>query len=218
VKICHIPMLVEGKTIGILWVWGEGLHETDLATMEVFGSQVAAAIHTAKLLNVVQQLAVTDELTRLYNRRHFFDLANREFNRSQRYEKELAAMIIDIDHFKQFNDQYGHLVGDQVLRAVSQMLRENLREVDILGRYGGEEFSVLLPSTNMAAAVLAAKRLHKHVAEVPVPTDAGPLSVKFSIGVSAMSGKDDSLQELINRADKAMYVAKNSGRNKLAVK
>jgi diguanylate cyclase (GGDEF)-like protein len=218
VSICHIPMLVEGRTIGILWVWGEGLHETDLPTMEVFGSQVAAAIHTAKLLDVVQQLAITDELTRLYNRRHFFELANQEFNRSQRYEKELAAMIIDIDHFKQFNDQYGHLVGDQVLRAVSQMLRDNLREVDILGRYGGEEFSVLLPSTNMAAAVLAAKRLHKHVAEVPVPTDAGPLSVKFSIGVSAMTGKEDSLQELINRADKAMYVAKNSGRNKLAVK
>jgi GAF domain-containing protein len=137
VKICHIPMLVEGKTIGILWVWGEGLHETDLATMEVFGSQVAAAIHTARLLDVVQQLAITDELTRLYNRRHFFELANQEFNRSRRYDKELAAMIIDIDHFKQFNDQYGHLVGDQVLRAVSQMLQENLREVDILGRYGG---------------------------------------------------------------------------------
>ena len=210
-------MVVEGKTIGILWVWGEGLHDSDLPTMEVFGSQVAAAIQTAKLLDVVQNLAITDELTRLYNRRHFFELSNQEFARASRYEQDLSAMIIDIDHFKQFNDQYGHQVGDQVLRAVSQMLRENLREVDILGRYGGEEFSVLLPLTNLEAAVLAAKRLHKHVAEVPVPTDAGPLSVKFSIGVSAITDKDDNLQALINRADKAMYEAKNSGRNKLAV-
>jgi len=125
---------------------------------------------------------------------------------------------VDIDHFKQFNDRYGHQVGDRVLREVAHLLQESLRESDILGRYGGEEFSVLLPSTEMDQAVIAAQRLLTHVAETPIRTEAGELHVQLSIGAAGMSKDTPTLHALINRADQAMYMAKEAGRNRLAVK
>lgn len=218
VIVCHLPLVSEDETIGVLWLWGEGLREGDLPALSIFARQVAAAIQNASLLAEVSRLAITDELTGIFNRRHFFDLAAREFGHSQRKRQPLAALILDVDFFKKYNDQYGHQVGDEVLRSVAQRLQTALRANDILGRYGGEEFAVLLPQTDVEAAMDIAGRLHASVADEPIQTQAGPLYVQISIGVASRQPDTISLHALINRADQAMYMAKGSRRGRVMKK
>ncbi len=216
--VCQLPLIYEEKLLGVLWLWGEGLRQSDLPTMSIFSIQVATALQNAKLMSEVKRLAITDEGTNIFNRRHFFHLAEQEFSRSGRYNHPLAAMIIDVDVFKRFNDRYGHIVGDQVLYAIAQTLKQNLREIDILGRYGGEEFAVLLPVTDLAAAQRVAERLQTRVANTKVPTDAGPLSVTISVGLAIRNQLTPTLLSLIDLADQAMYIAKNAGGNRVAAK
>lgn len=204
--------------MGVLWMWGEGIHESDLATMSLFASQLATALQNANLLTEVGRLAVTDDLTGIYNRRHFFELAEKRFVRAQQDQTPLSALIVDLDHFKKFNDKYGHHVGDQVLRASAQMMSSALRESDIIGRYGGEEFSIILPETNNNAAIYVAERLLSQVADVPIETEAGSLTIQLSIGIAGMGKETPTLHSLIIRADQALYIAKGVGRNRMAVK
>jgi len=218
IPICHLPLIVDGEFKGVFWLWGEDLRESDLPTMSIFGSQVAIALQNAHLLAKVQKMALIDDLTGIFNRRHFFELAEHEFSRARRYDLPLSAIILDIDHFKKFNDRYGHIVGDQVLHNVAQVLNRSLRDNDILGRYGGEEFSVLMPVTDMESAHSVALRLKNCVAETSVETDAGPVGVKISIGVSQLAEDMPTLLNLINRADQAMYIAKSTGGNIVATK
>ena len=217
-SICYLPLITEGKPMGVLWMWGEGLHESDLATMSLFASQLAAAIQNANLLTEVGRLAITDELTGIFNRRHFFELAEEQFLLAKRNKSPLSAMIADLDHFKMFNDSYGHVVGDQVLRAVAKLMTSALRESDIIGRYGGEEFAIILPDTNNSAAIFAAERLLARVADVPIDTEAGKLTIQLSIGIAGMNQDTPTLQSLVVRADQAMYAAKGAGRNRLSAK
>ena len=140
-SICDLPLITEGRTMGTLWMWGEGVHESDLPTVSLFASQVAAALQKTNLLTEVGRLAKTDELTGIYNRRHFFEEAEKRFAEAQKTQHPLAALIVDLDHFKAFNDTYGHVVGDQVLRETARRMGAGLRDTDIIGRYGGEELS-----------------------------------------------------------------------------
>jgi diguanylate cyclase (GGDEF)-like protein len=215
-SVCYLPLIIEGKTMGVLWMWGEGIHENDMPTMSLFASQLAAALQNADLLNEVGRLAITDELTGIYNRRFFFEMAEKEFTRAVRDKSPLSVLLVDIDHFKNFNDCYGHMVGDQVLKAAAQMMASALRDSDIIGRYGGEEFSIILPDTNNTAANLVGERLLSKVSDVPFDTEAGKLSIQISIGIAGMSKETPTLHSLIVRADQAMYLAKRSGRNRLA--
>lgn len=217
-SVCQLPLVSEGKLIGTLWMWGEGLHANDLPTLSLFASQVATALQNASLLAEVQRLAITDELTGVFNRRYFFNRAEVEFSRAKRYSHPLTALVADIDHFKQFNDRYGHLVGDQVLQVVARLMLTSLRDSDILGRYGGEEFSILLPDTDVKAAASAAERLLSCIAATPIETDAGSLQVQISIGVAGLGKATPTLHDLINHADQAMYEAKETGRNRVVVK
>ncbi len=217
-SVCYLPLITDGKPMGVLWMWGEGLHESDLPTISLFASQLAAALQNANLLTEVGRLAITDDLTGLFNRRHFFKLAEEKFVRAQKDKTHLSALIVDIDHFKKFNDSYGHVVGDQVLRSSAQMMCSALRESDIIGRYGGEEFSIILPETNNSAAIYVAERLISQVANVPIETEAGKLTIQVSIGIAGMSKETPTLHSLIVRADQALYLAKSTGRNRLAVK
>jgi diguanylate cyclase (GGDEF)-like protein len=217
-SVCQLPLIAEGRPVGILWMWGENLQESDLPTMSLFARQVAAVLQNAGLLAEVRRLAVTDDLTGLFNRRHFFELAQKEFARAQRGMSSLSAMIVDLDRFKHFNDSYGHAIGDQILLCVAQLLKQGLRESDILGRYGGEEFSILLPDTEAKAAVSVAERLISRVTGAAIDTEAGPLSVQLSIGVAGLAEETPTLHLLINRADQAMYIAKAAGHNCVVVK
>ncbi len=217
-SVCYLPLITEGKPMGVLWMWGEGLHESDMPTMSLFASQLAAALQNANLLSEVGRLAITDELTGIFNRRHFFTLAEEKFAQAQKRKTPLSALIVDLDHFKKFNDTYGHVIGDQILRAAAQMMANSLRDSDIIGRYGGEEFSIVLPNTNNSTAIFAAERLLSQVSGVPIETEAGKLSIQLSIGIAGMSKETPTLHALIVRADQALYIAKSAGRNRLAVK
>ncbi|OHC91504.1 MAG: hypothetical protein A3J87_01760 [Sideroxydans sp. RIFOXYB12_FULL_59_6] len=162
--------------------------------------------------------AQTDVLTGLNNRRHFYDLAEQELARAKRYGKPLAMLMLDVDHFKQVNDSYGHHAGDAVLRKLSEVCIAALREIDVIGRYGGEEFVVLLPETDAHRALEAAERLRHALAEAEVPLAGGDmLRFTVSIGVSNLVATDADLDSVLKRADKGLYEAKNSGRNRVCV-
>lgn len=166
-----------------------------------------------QVLQEVQKLAVTDSLTGLLNRRHFFELAEHELRRAKRYSRPLSAIMLDVDHFKQINDTYGHAVGDTVLREVAQVCMRETRNVDVLGRYGGEEFVIVLPECETHAAREVAERLRQSIAELSVNTPEGPVQVTASLGVASLSSQSMTLDALIAAADTALYSAKRGGRD-----
>jgi diguanylate cyclase (GGDEF)-like protein len=162
------------------------------------------------------QLAIIDPLTELYNRRYFFAALENEIWRSRRYETSFAIIMLDIDYFKKVNDSYGHLTGDLVLKTLAERARDNFREVDTLARYGGEEFIFLLPETDIVCAMQAAERLRLNLEKVPFDTNAGPVWLTASLGVTAFNRISDSSPDiLLERADQALYNAKNDGRNRI---
>jgi len=160
------------------------------------------------------ELARTDGLTGLNNRKHFFELAEREVTRAARYGNPLTVLMIDLDHFKRVNDTYGHDAGDAVLRHFSQLMSEAMRDADILGRYGGEEFIVLMPQTDASQGREAGERLRRLVEESPTPWSGGSIHHTASIGL-ASSRSVLALENLIKKADEAMYQAKHEGRNRV---
>lgn len=164
-----------------------------------------------------QRLARNDELTGLLNRRYFMELAEREWAYAQRYAFSLSVVMLDIDHFKRINDTHGHKIGDQVLRKVALHCQNNLREVDIIGRYGGEEFIVFLPNTTDSGACVMADRFCKSIANASFETSIGDLSITVSLGVCTLTDDCPDLNTLIDRADRALYEAKRTGRNRMIV-
>lgn len=168
---------------------------------------------TKQLQQELQLMASTDPLTGLLNRRRFLERAESEFLRSQRYQHELAVVMLDIDHFKAINDTHGHFAGDQVLIAMSRATANLLRSTDILARWGGEEFVILMPETPLTGAVILAERLRKLLACVIVNTASGSIRFTVSAGIAARSGLDADITDVMQRADSALYTAKHHGRN-----
>jgi diguanylate cyclase (GGDEF)-like protein/PAS domain S-box-containing protein len=160
-----------------------------------------------------QLLARTDGLTGVINRRHFLDMAEHECAVARRYGLPLSVVLFDIDTFKRINDSLGHLVGDEILRGVARRAGEQLRSADVLARYGGEEFIVMVPESAARRAEIVAERIRKSIAEQGFQTTAGKVAVTVSAGVSEMRSNSDTLEELIRRADRALYEAKHKGRN-----
>jgi len=215
-----VPLLIGKDAIGVMAIQDftkQDVYDAhDLEIMTAIASQAAIAIENARLFDKVKRLASTDELTGLNNRRHFLELAHAEFNRGLRYGGSLSTLLLDIDNFKDFNDTYGHAIGDKVLQVVAKLCMGSLRITDILGRYGGEEFAILLPETHLEVSKTVAERLRKSVAETLIPTERGDLSVTVSIGIAEKNELTPTLETLIARADQAMYVAKHKGRNQVA--
>lgn len=166
----------------------------------------------------LHELAITDSLTGVFNRRHFYYVAQTELERSHRYDRNMAIILLDIDHFKWINDTFGHLVGDQMLQALALRCRSNLRVFDTIGRFGGEEFIILLPETCIKEAVNIAERLRHAVESISIPTPKGKASITISLGVACFEpGKPINLDQLVDAADKALYQAKENGRNRVAI-
>jgi len=161
--------------------------------------------------------ASTDMLTGISNRRYFIAQAEQELRRSRRFARAMAVMMIDLDHFKRVNDAHGHATGDAVLQAFVKRALESLRQSDLLGRIGGEEFAVILPETELEAAREVAERLRAHLAERPVVAERAAIASTASIGVAQLSAKDGSIDNLLHRADQALYAAKQNGRNRVEV-
>ncbi len=165
----------------------------------------------------LQLLATTDELTGLHNRRHFLDQAHREIERAQRYGTVLSLLIIDIDHFKEINDQHGHSAGDTALQHIAALMSSQKRDTDILGRIGGEEFALLLPSTTRDSAETMAQRLRRAAADQPLICQDCRLRFTLSIGGAEYGPEHNSFDALFRAADKALYQAKQQGRNRVQI-
>ncbi|HEY9078251.1 MAG TPA: histidine kinase N-terminal 7TM domain-containing protein [Anaerolineaceae bacterium] len=215
-----IPLLSSESRLGVLAIVAypnRRFNDSDLLVADSIGRLVSSAVQNAHLFNQLQTFAQTDSLTNLYSRRHFYALSEHEYVYSLRYHHPLSVMMLDIDNFKQVNDTYGHPLGDIVLREIGRVIIQNLRTVDIAGRYGGEEIVILLPSTRMIEAGIAAERIRKEVEKILIPVTNGFIQVTISIGVTELNpAGDDSLERMVQRADQALYHAKNSGKNQVA--
>lgn len=165
----------------------------------------------------LQQLSRTDRLTGLLNRGYWEECLGIEFVRYQRYRHKTSLVIFDIDHFKKINDGYGHQAGDAVIRAVAELTRSHARATDVAGRYGGEEFVVLLPDTELDGAFLFAERLRKAVQETVVPYGGQRIQFTISLGVALLEDDCQRYEQLIERADAALYDSKESGRNRTSI-
>lgn len=176
--------------------------------------EARVAERTAEL----RRLAITDPLTDLYNRRHLMILGQQAIEHAKRYQHPLATIMIDIDHFKQINDEYGHVVGDEALRQLANYLRRNLRAADILGRFGGEEFIILMPETDEETARQSTERLIAGIRALRIRTEIGEIGFTTSIGIATLDADNESIEELISHADRAMYAAKQAGRNRIATR
>ena len=183
--------------------------------MPYFVKLLRLCLERIKLYDELQELSIHDSLTKTYNRRHFMFRYKAEFQRAVKFKLNVAFLMIDIDHFKKINDAYGHLVGDAVLREVARIIRENLREIDFLARFGGEEFSVILPETDKASAIMAAERISTKVSRERIMVFDETLSVNISVGVATFPQNSLHSDVLIEVADKALYKAKLSGRNRV---
>ncbi|MHB8836499.1 MAG: diguanylate cyclase [Candidatus Methylomirabilia bacterium] len=213
-----IPLEIRGSVMGavVLTSVTPGRFTADSAQrLRAFASQASVAIENAQFFQQVQRLSVTDELTGLNNRRHFFSLAKLEYERTRRYGGTLSVVLLDIDSFKIFNDTYGHLVGDAVLCEVARRIQEAVRTIDVVARYGGEEFVVLMPETDLAEAALVAERVRRSVAESPVIDDEVEATATVSVGVAEINERCVSVEDVLKSADQALYAAKSAGRNRV---
>ncbi|MBN2146261.1 MAG: diguanylate cyclase [Anaerolineales bacterium] len=213
-----VPLKFKGKPIGALSAQSYQTYTytaEDEHILDLLASQAAIAIENARLFTEIQELATHDSLTGVFNRRHFFIRANEEVERANRYHQPLSVILFDVDHFKRVNDTYGHPTGDQVLQSIARRCRTSLRDVDIIGRYGGEEFIILMPSTDISNAAIVAERLRRGVLQEKFDTGNGPLTI--SLGVAAYDEGCKDIDVLLAHADKALYSAKNSGRNRVKV-
>ncbi|MCL6471605.1 MAG: sensor domain-containing diguanylate cyclase [Firmicutes bacterium] len=214
------PLFLENIIVGILYVDDFKVREfssKDISILCLFSTYAALAIEKAKLLEETKLLAITDDLTKLYNHRHFNQRLETEFSRAKRYNEPLSLIIIDIDHFKNYNDINGHVKGNDVLKQLADILRRICRDSDIIARYGGEEFTVICPKSDRANAYHIADRLRKNVEEHKFPNaQTQPEGrITISAGVACFPEDAADVGELIEKADTALYLAKRRGRNRV---
>ncbi len=217
-----VPLLAkDGRVLGVLNLHNPepgGFSERDLKLYQAVAEQVAISLDNALAYQISKELTNRDELTRLYNRRYFFERLEKEVERAKRYQRRLSLLMIDIDHFKNYNDTYGHLRGDEVLRQIAKVLEKNLRKVDVVARYGGEEFLVLLPETEKRSAIKVGEKLRKAVERYNFHSkmpELGKVRVTITVGVSSFPEDAEDAYELLDLADKAMYLGKAQGRNQV---
>lgn len=181
-------------------------------SLVVLLARVRAALREKERQDLLEKWATTDPLTELMNRRHFFELAERELEQTKRSGRPLSFIMIDIDHFKQVNDEHGHLVGDAALIELAGLLKQQLRKVDFCGRYGGEEFVLCLPDTPAQGALEVAERIRIAVTHLQITPPSPLLTFTISLGISQCRD-DQKVEDILKRADAALYQAKAAGRN-----
>lgn len=222
-----IDAILSGKEIPYKVKHHDNEKHYTLRTSEVFdkkGNSVGFYINITDVtdfiftLNCLEELASVDELTKIYNRRCFFEQSARELEKARRKEDDLSLIILDIDFFKKINDEYGHQAGDTVLQHISEICLSCIRSIDILGRYGGEEFIVFLPHTPLKDAVIIAHRIKESIENAEIPYGGKVIKVTASFGVTGMRMvKDETLDGFLKTADDALYEAKSGGRNQIRV-
>jgi diguanylate cyclase (GGDEF)-like protein len=193
----------------------EKILDADKEKFGILTHQLLIGLRRALLYQKVQGLTIMDTLTSVYCRRYFLERFSEELKRSKKNKLNLTFLMIDIDNFKQFNDRYGHLVGDAILRQVSKIIRDALRQIDFIGRYGGEEISVVLAETNSEQANFAAERIRQSIMQEVIKVYDEELRITVSIGGATFPDNAQNMQDLIELADQALYLAKETGKNKV---
>jgi len=188
-----------------------------LAQVDGLAILINDVTETAGLMRQLSQQANTDALTGLFNRRQLMQLGMREVENSRLFARPLGVILIDLDNFKSFNDRFGHAAGDEILKKVANNFRKGLRNIDILGRYGGEEFAIFLPAADMHSTAQVAERLRQHLMALPMVIEGKSESISASFGVhSAVAASQTTIEDWLKIADLALYQAKNNGRNQVA--
>lgn len=209
-----IPLAVRDKVVGVMSIQSYrpmAYRDDQIRLLERIAVHAAIAIENARLYAEVQRLAIVDELTNIYNYRGLSELGKREVERARRFDHPLAALFFDIDNFRDFNNRYSHSTGNIVLQAVVRAVAEVLRSVDIFTRFGGDEFVILLPETDLEGARQIARRIYDRVASLTIPTPHGNLSITISIGVAVLGNDSLDFNGLIENANQAEHVAKAQG-------
>uniref|UniRef100_UPI003F69423B diguanylate cyclase n=1 Tax=Paractinoplanes polyasparticus TaxID=2856853 RepID=UPI003F69423B len=205
------------ETLGVLALYdrvgGDSFDDSDLSTLRTFAGQAGVAVHNVRLHEEAQRLSLTDPLTGLWNYRYLRESLRREVERASRFGRMLAVLVLDLDHFKDVNDTYGHAAGDAVLGEFARRIRVGLREVDVAFRQGGEEFVVLLPETDAYGGAIVAERLGAAVRAQPVSIDGVQVPISVSIGVAVFPEHGENSLQVLAAADRALYAAKNAGRD-----
>jgi diguanylate cyclase (GGDEF)-like protein len=216
-RMC-IPLVSFGQILGVLALESSSrnaFRESELQCLESVADICATAIQNAHYVERVKQLAYLDGLTGIFNRRFFELRILEEIERARRYGTGMAVIMADIDQFKRLNDEFGHLLGDEVLRQVSSLFHQQLRKIDVVCRYGGEEFGIVLTQTNASHAVSVAEKLRRMVEHWQFP--GVPQTVTISAGVAAFPDHGTTRDELVRSADNGLYAAKQAGRNRIAL-
>lgn len=208
-----VPLIFEEKAAGVLYI--ENISRVYFENFLILSGQFAIQLQKVILYKKVQDMAITDSLTEVFTRRYFLERFREEIRRSMRRKSSMSFLMLDLDYFKEKNDKFGHLVGDVILKEIAKILKSSLREIDIIGRYGGEEFGVALAGINKQSAFQAAERLRSGVEHSVFNAYDEKVSITVSIGVASFP--EDGVDEytLIETADKALYKAKTKGRNRI---
>lgn len=214
---CNYALKVEQQQLGELKLMRNyRFSEADLQLLEALLCCLIYPLKNATLFHQALKMAYTDPLTQTHNRAAFNDTIKREMSLAARNNSNLSIIFFDVDHFKAINDTYGHDCGDTTLKLSAKWIKENLRESDIIFRYGGEEFVILLSDTDLNGAALLAERIRSSIERHTIAYDMKTIKITASMGVSSLRD-DDTLESFIKRTDDAMYQAKNSGRNRVVV-
>ena len=216
-ELC-VPLKSGDQTIGVVNIESKktaAFTQRDQHLIEIFSRQLVVGWEKLSLFEQVQELAIRDSLTGMFNRRHFFELAETKFAEAKRYGHPLSAIMLDVDDFKEVNDVYGHGLGDQVLEALGDVFEAGLRVSDIAGRYGGDEFVVLLTGSDINAARILAGRLDEIAKDLITSGTRGTVNVTISQGIATMDETTRSLEILLDRADQALLTAKREGPNQV---
>lgn len=215
-----IPLLAQGETIGILHFVTpiDTNFEQSQGMSHAIAEQVGLTLANIQLRDSLREQAIRDPLTGLFNRRYMLEALEQSYSRAERTGAEIAIMMIDLDHFKLFNDNFGHDAGDHVLKAVSQVLKDSLRQEDIACRYGGEEFCIVCPTTNEQQALMVAERIGRGIRSLELNMNQLALgTVTTSIGIAIYPDHGSTMDEVIKLADEALYLAKQNGRDRVEV-